>query len=986
MKRLKYLAAAAVLCITSVFATSCGGTKLAAPTEVTYNVNNVLIWNEVSNARSYLIEWTNVATGETNSRTSRKNNYSLDNLEEGDYNIKIKAVGNGNNLKDSDWTSTIAFHKDYETGCVYTLINNGTEYELSGVGKASGEIVLEDVYRGKPVTSIKQSAFKGSGKITSVTIGSNTKTIGKNAFYNCVKIEKIVVPDSVTTIGESAFQSCRALTSITLPSKLDFIDENLFAYCRELPEITIPDTVTTISEKAFYGCTALGSIVIPDSVTTIGKEAFASNTSLSSISFGKAGDNVAPGIETISERAFELDSALKIVDLSEAENLTYIGTRAFASCSAVSEAKLPEGLEEIDDGAFYGDAALMQINMPSTLTSVGMSVFNETGMINADLANGEEIVYVGDWLVGITVNLAYNFDEEGNEIEGDLKEIALSVKEGSEGVYALKKGTRGIADGAFRYCNALESVTLPNSVEYIGDYSFASNDKLYKVVNNDGSKLKKIGIGAFSRNPILSNVRFCDGLEEIDSYAFYGCTVLQNNEFNPTYLVPDSVKRIGEYAFKNTALWEKPNESGVIYAGNWVVGASDRIRSAVLNEGTVGVADYAFYKSGVRSVSGLEQARYVGKGAFYVCENLERVVLNSNITEIKDYTFYKCTSLHDVAFPSMLQTIGRSAFYGCTSLTELDLSDTELESIGMYAFCMNSNLTSIKFGNDLKYIGDYAFYKNISLASLTLPDSLDSVSRMAFYNCTALESLDLGKGVEEIGYYSFGKCSALKSITVPGNVKTIGDYAFSKCTEVKSLVLGNGIENIGKYAFWGLTKVANIYLPSSLNSIGDYAFMGIKSYEEPVIDENGETVKDENGQTVMKHYDGLASVTISKNIASIGAHAFTQCSDATFYTDATEYPEEWNTRWNMSYRPVIKGCVLSSDGSYVVSVTITENTVENGKRENLTIAAPEREGYKFVGWTTVADSVTAEYTAAQITEVEAGTTLYAIWAVATVNE
>lgn len=99
---------------------------------------------------------------------------------------------------------------------VYTLINGNTEYEITDIGKASGNIIIEDVYRGKPVTRIAARAFYSKALVKSVTIGNNVTSIGDFAFSGCSYLASVTIPESVTSIGVNAFQSCRALTNVKL--------------------------------------------------------------------------------------------------------------------------------------------------------------------------------------------------------------------------------------------------------------------------------------------------------------------------------------------------------------------------------------------------------------------------------------------------------------------------------------------------------------------------------------------------------------------------------------------------------------------------------------------------------------------------------------------------------------------------------------------------------------------------------------------------
>jgi hypothetical protein len=162
----------------------------------------------VDNARSYVVEIAGEGI-ETKQLTPRKNTASLDDLVEGDYEIRVKAVGDGRVFDDSNWTETLYFHKNYETGCIYTLINNNTEYELTKFGKAPDTIYIEDLYRGKPVTRIADRAFKGYSKIVNVYVGKNVKTIGEGAFQNCKNLKLIDLPDILKALAQALFNRAR---------------------------------------------------------------------------------------------------------------------------------------------------------------------------------------------------------------------------------------------------------------------------------------------------------------------------------------------------------------------------------------------------------------------------------------------------------------------------------------------------------------------------------------------------------------------------------------------------------------------------------------------------------------------------------------------------------------------------------------------------------------------------------------------------------
>ena len=96
--------------------------------------------------------------------------------------------------------------------------------------------------------------------------------------------------------------------------------------------------------------------------------------------------------------------------------------------------------------------------------------------------------------------------------------------------------------------------------------------------------------------------------------------------------------------------------------------------------------------------------------------------------------------------------------------------------------------------------------------------------------------------------------------------------------------------------------------------------------------------------------------------------------------DSAEGAALWSPKFNSSHRPIVWGCIMSEDESYVESVTITKETFENDKATN-GFTAPEREGYTFKGWA-IAKGGSVIFSAADIQKAGVGATLYAVWEIA----
>ena len=201
----------------------------------------------------------------------------------------------------------------------------------------------------------------------------------------------------------------------------------------------------------------------------------------------------------------------------------------------------------------------------------------------------------------------------------------------------------------------------------------------------------------------------------LSDYAFSGKDVV-------SVVIPDSVKKIGECAFRN-------NKS---------------LQSVVFS-------------------NSLEE---IGENAFEGCESLTEVVLPGTLKKIQSCAFYGCTNLKSINLPVSLAEIGSNAFANCTSLTGIALPE-KLKVIGKFAFDKCDSLTSLVVPKSTKTIGEYAFSECSSLTEISIlgpVKELESVCRQS----SALESVTLGEGIKSISDDSFSEWVPTGIVTPDG--------------------------------------------------------------------------------------------------------------------------------------------------------------------------------------------------------------------------
>jgi hypothetical protein len=361
----------------------------------------------------------------------------------------------------------------------------------------------------------------------------------------------------------------------------------------------------------------------------------------------------------------------------------------------------------------------------------------------------------------------------------------------------------GIGNNAFRECYGLTSVTLPNSITYIGrcafmycpitsidlpenltsigEFAFFHSDLTSIVIPNS---VTSINIGIFQECYKLSSVTLPNGITSIPSYMFSGFYSLTSLK------IPESVTEIGDEAFM-----------GCI-----------NLETLDIPDGVTSIGCNAF--KGCRKLASLplpKSLSQIGAGAFDSCESLKSMNIPEGVSTISHETFYGCSSLESVSLPKSLKTIEYHAFEKCSSLTSLTIPDS-VESIGDAAFMMCKNLISVKLPCPLTCVENSLFGECTSLASIEIPEGVTTIKSAAFYLCSGLKSALLPNSLTTIEGNSFDGCSSLESIAIPNNVTVIAIEAFARCRSLTSLTIGKSVQQIQTKAFSdcsALTKIVS---------------------------------------------------------------------------------------------------------------------------------------------------------------------------------
>lgn len=390
----------------------------------------------------------------------------------------IKAVRDGDNVSVSNHLDDIRELTD-----VFCSLQPGPDLEYD---KSVFSVVNND---GVKINYVITSAEAQTCKVTFPTGTGNRLNLEVYSAGNIVipsTVEHNGKAYTVTRIGERAFERCTDMKSVVIPNTVTWIEDQAFMSCNNLSRIDIPETVTGIGDRAFSGCYSLSSLTVSKNVSHIGVGAFSYCSDLASIT---------------------VDSDNRYYD-SRNDCNGIIETASGCLIAGCKNTRIPESVKSIGDDAFCGCEGLNYIVIPNSVTGIGESAFEHTGLSNINIP--ESVTEIGN-----RAFLACN----------SLKEARLP------------ESIKRIGPAAFENCTNLSSVNIPESVRYIGASAFERC-----------SSLKTVTISADT----ICNAAFlgCKGLTDVslgDSVRYLGRAAFANCKSLKSFTIPMQVTKLNPY-------------------------------------------------------------------------------------------------------------------------------------------------------------------------------------------------------------------------------------------------------------------------------------------------------------------------------------------------------------------------------------------------------------------------------------------------------
>ncbi len=190
-------------------------------------------------------------------------------------------------------------------------------------------------------------------------------------------------------------------------------------------------------------------------------------------------------VTVIGEYAF-VDNSLFNVELSA--NVTVIEGHAFTR-SNIEKFIAHEGLKEIGRSAFYDCGNLDTVHLTKTIESVARNAFsNCNGLYNVTIENGASGIHYTAFDRSAYSKVNTNSINEGYNVLY-VDNYMLYTEKFVYGVFGVKDGIYGIADGACLASEKITGVTIPESVKLIGENALGYYENYGDVYKIEGFKI-----------------------------------------------------------------------------------------------------------------------------------------------------------------------------------------------------------------------------------------------------------------------------------------------------------------------------------------------------------------------------------------------------------------------------------------------------------------------------------------------------------------
>ena len=375
-----------------------------------------------------------------------------------------------------------------------------------------------------------------------------------------------------------------------------------------------------------------------------------------------------------------------------------------------------------------------------------------------------------------------------------------------------------------------ERVTIPDTVEVVGESAFENNQKVQFVVIP--KSVKRLDAYVFWGCNNLEEVVLGKGLTAVDEYSFAGCTGLKQ------ITIPENIQSIDAQAF-----------AGCVNLTDIYIPAT-----------VTGIAEDAFLNCDnvtIHADEGSVAAQFAQKLAEQ--KNRDPLVTAAPVqtpTAVSRPDTQATTEPVSTATPAPVATpvpgnvLGSTIIVGNHALVMVHPGEEKVQQgyTEPEAGQETGEEQDITAETENGKIPEWMYYRNQSVSAVTIPEGTTEIGRFAFSR-SSLRTVTIPEGVTVIDYAAFYHCDNLDNVILPDTVNTVGAKAFTHTGwlddfeensmddflisgdilvaykgNLPEVVIPDGVRVIAEESFLNHTELKKVHLPASVTDIGNDAF------------------------------------------------------------------------------------------------------------------------------------------------------------------
>ena len=381
-----------------------------------------------------------------------------------------------------------------------------------------------------------------------------------------------------------------------------------------------------------------------------------------------------------------------------------------------------------------------------------------------------------------------------------------------------------------KYRGTEERVTIPDTVEVVGESAFETNQKVQFVVIP--KSVKRLDAYVFWGCNNLEEVVLGKGLTAVDEYSFAGCMGLKQ------ITIPENVQSIDAQAFAGCV-----NLTDIYIPATVTVIAED----AFLNCDNVTIhAD----EGSVAAQFSQKLAEQKNRDPLVTAAPVQTPTAVSRPDTQATTEPVSTATPAPVATPVPGNVLGSTIIVGNHALVMVHPGEEKVQQgyTEPEAGQETGEEQDITAETENGKIPEWMYYRNQSVSAVTIPEGTTEIGRFAFSR-SSLRTVTIPEGVTVIDYAAFYHCDNLDNVILPDTVNTVGAKAFTHTGwlddfeensmddflisgdilvaykgNLPEVVIPDGVRVIAEEAFRNHTELKKVHLPASVTDIGNDAF------------------------------------------------------------------------------------------------------------------------------------------------------------------